>query len=112
MEDEVPCGPKDIRQACDLDVGDDTIRCNETSCSVRIPPNDNCREESTNYTRKHYNDQVVNPVGWLVDTSDDVLNITVTESLLQVIVHGVGDIPTELHRRWNASVHLSTVAQP
>ena len=41
-------------------------------------------------------DQVVNPVGWLVDTCDDALLLKVTECLLQVVVPGVRDLPAVL----------------
>ena len=51
-------------------------------------------------------DQVVNPVGWLIDTCDDALLLKVTECLLQVVVPGVRDLPAVLNHWWNAAVHL------
>ena len=51
-------------------------------------------------------DQVVNPVGWFIDTCDDALLLKVTECLLQVVVPGVRDLAAVLNHWWNAAVHL------
>ena len=54
-------------------------------------------------------DEIVNPIGWFVDTCDDALLLKVTECLLQVVVSGVRDLPAVLNHWWNAAVHLYVV---
>ena len=53
--------------------------------------------------------QVVNPVGWFVDTCDEDLLLKVTECLLRVVVPGVRDLPTVLNHWCNTAVHLDVV---